>query len=252
MKPSSNKSLLAQFYRNTIGNENTNGDGNGDETSSDEDYTCTDESESDDDSAATSSSSSSSSQVNSAQATGSEEDDIALLDATDEHEEKETQAATSGKSKTNGKSATTTSTSSREKKATTTSTSTSTNVSSLMLERKHHEICCVCLSDQSNSEQDELVSCDSCGLFTHEGCYGISDSASKQSTSSSASTEPWFCDSCLFDDDDDGQSPNGGPRQRACELCPNTECGLMKQTDNGRFVHILCAVYTPGAQQTLI
>lgn len=44
---------------------------------------------------------------------------------------------------------------------------------------------------------NELVSCDSCGFYTHEGCYGIADTESKQSSNSIASTEPWFCNGCL-------------------------------------------------------
>ncbi|MBI3228816.1 MAG: carbamoyl phosphate synthase small subunit, partial [Burkholderiales bacterium] len=36
---------------------------------------------------------------------------------------------------------------------------------------------------------DELVQCDSCGFFTHEGCYGINDVDSNQTSASSASTD---------------------------------------------------------------
>ena len=53
------------------------------------------------------------------------------------------------------------------------------------------------------------------------------------STESSASTEPWFCDSC---------KANASP---VCELCPN-DGGIFKETDNGRWVHLVCALYTPS------
>lgn len=43
---------------------------------------------------------------------------------------------------------------------------------------------------------DEIVECDKCGVSVHEGCYGISDVDSEASTTSSCSTEPWFCDAC--------------------------------------------------------
>jgi hypothetical protein len=91
----------------------------------------------------------------------------------------------------------------------------------------------------NSDEYNELVSCDSCGYYTHEGCYGITDAESKQSTSSSASTEPWFCNSCLFDDSLDPKTNDSLKNKckflyRDCELCPNIECGLLKETDHGK------------------
>ena len=32
---------------------------------------------------------------------------------------------------------------------------------------------------------------------------------------------------------------------QACELCPNIG-GVYKETDQGRWVHLVCALYTPG------
>lgn len=93
-------------------------------------------------------------------------------------------------------------------------------------------ICCVCLGDISE-EDDEIVECDNCGVSVHEGCYGISDNQSAASTESSASTEPWFCDACKA-----GVKPS-------CELCPNYG-GIFKETDAGKWVHLVCALYTPG------
>ncbi|KAL5010827.1 hypothetical protein ScPMuIL_013132 [Solemya velum] len=93
-------------------------------------------------------------------------------------------------------------------------------------------ICCVCLGEISQ-EDDEIVECDNCGVSVHEGCYGISDNHSSSSTVSSASTEPWFCDACKA-----GNKPH-------CELCPNTG-GIFKETDAGKWVHLVCALYTPG------
>lgn len=93
-------------------------------------------------------------------------------------------------------------------------------------------ICCVCLGDISETD-DEIVECDNCGVAVHEGCYGISDTQSAASTESSASTEPWFCDACKA-----GVKPD-------CELCPN-EGGIFKETDAGKWVHLVCALYTPG------
>ncbi|XP_041371790.1 PHD finger protein 14-like isoform X1 [Gigantopelta aegis] len=101
----------------------------------------------------------------------------------------------------------------------------------------HHDnirvlICCVCLTDTS-VDDDEIVECDNCGVSVHEGCYGITESQSAASTESSASTEPWFCDACKS-----GVTPH-------CELCPNFG-GIYKETDAGKWVHLVCALYTPG------
>lgn len=98
---------------------------------------------------------------------------------------------------------------------------------------------------------DELVQCDSCGFFAHEGCYGISDTDSKLTSTSSASTEPWFCNSCLVDDEriepkiekNNAANANNGTNTikcftRSCQLCPNVECGLLKETENGRFENL--------------
>lgn len=94
-------------------------------------------------------------------------------------------------------------------------------------------ICCVCLGERSD-DSNEIVECDNCGISVHEGCYGISDSVSVSSTVSSCSTEPWFCESCKANID----SP-------VCELCPN-KGGIFKETDVGKWVHLVCALYVPG------
>lgn len=98
-------------------------------------------------------------------------------------------------------------------------------------------ICSVCLGDQSN-ENDEIVECDCCSITVHEACYGLinaedSELVSLDSNASSASTEPWFCDSC-----------RGGEREQplTCELCPELG-GIFKQTETGRWVHLVCALY---------
>jgi hypothetical protein len=98
----------------------------------------------------------------------------------------------------------------------------------------------------SSKYSDELLECDSCGFYVHEGCYGISDTDSKSSNISNASTEPWFCNSCLLTDPLSTTFTLTRRVIHQCELCPNTECGLLKETDNGRFAHIVCALYVPG------
>lgn len=94
-------------------------------------------------------------------------------------------------------------------------------------------ICCACLGDRSD-DINEIVECDGCGVTVHEGCYGVSDSASISSTVSSCSTEPWFCEAC-----------KAGVTDPHCELCPN-KGGIFKETDVGKWVHLVCALYVPG------
>lgn len=94
-------------------------------------------------------------------------------------------------------------------------------------------ICSVCLGDRSD-DANEIVECDSCGISVHEGCYGIIDSASVSSTVSSCTTEPWFCEACKANKVDP-----------VCELCPNYG-GIFKETDVGKWVHLVCALYVPG------
>lgn len=102
------------------------------------------------------------------------------------------------------------------------------------------KICSVCLGDQSD-EDDEIIECDSCGVSVHESCYGVSgeetainDTTSVHSNISSESTEPWFCEPC-----------RKSVINPFCELCPNTG-GIFKQTDTGRWIHMVCALYTRG------
>ena len=95
---------------------------------------------------------------------------------------------------------------------------------------------CGCCLGQASSDANEIVECDGCGISVHEGCYGITESAgSIASTVSSASTEPWFCEPCRAGLD---TSPN-------CEFCPILG-GVYKQTDVGRWIHLVCALYVPG------
>ncbi|ERL93923.1 hypothetical protein D910_11209 [Dendroctonus ponderosae] len=94
-------------------------------------------------------------------------------------------------------------------------------------------ICCGCLGDHSDGV-NEIVECDSCGVTVHEACYGISDSNSLASTNSLSPTAPWFCETC-----------RAGVMEPVCELCPNSG-GIFKETDVGKWVHLICALYAPG------
>ncbi|RXG54110.1 PHD finger protein 14, partial [Armadillidium vulgare] len=92
-------------------------------------------------------------------------------------------------------------------------------------------VCAICLGEYSD-DANEIVTCDGCHVSVHEGCYGISDTISVSSTVSSSSTEPWFCDAC-----------KAGVSDPPCELCPNLGYTIFKETEMGRWVHLVCALY---------
>lgn len=121
-------------------------------------------------------------------------------------------------------------------------------------------ICCGCLGDRSD-DTNEIVECDGCGVSVHEGtylrfniqvffsyfavyiftskhpilgCYGVSDVESFSSTDSLCQSAPWFCEAC-----------SAGINDPSCELCPN-KGGIFKETDVGKWVHLVCALYVPG------
>ncbi|CAL4061328.1 unnamed protein product, partial [Meganyctiphanes norvegica] len=108
------------------------------------------------------------------------------------------------------------------------------------ISRPKISVCAVCLGDHSD-DLNEIVACDGCSVSVHEGCYGISDAISVSSTVSSCSTEPWFCDAC-----------KAGVTNPSCELCPNlgdiffVRYTIFKETEMGRWVHLVCALYVPG------
>lgn len=124
-------------------------------------------------------------------------------------------------------------------------------------------ICAVCCGDQSG-DSDEIVECDSCAITVHENCYGVisgsgetDETDSVHSDLSSCSTEPWFCDACKAGVTVIGSTSNSvttnGPTTTtttltdgpSCDLCPNAG-GIFKQTESGRWVHVVCALYVTG------
>ncbi|XP_058796321.1 PHD finger protein 14 isoform X2 [Phymastichus coffea] len=94
-------------------------------------------------------------------------------------------------------------------------------------------ICCGCLGERSD-DINEIVECDGCGVTVHEGCYGVSDVESFSSKDSLSQSAPWFCEAC-----------SAGVEDPDCELCPNRG-GIFKETDVGKWVHLVCALYVPG------
>ncbi|KAJ1354286.1 hypothetical protein KIN20_011169 [Parelaphostrongylus tenuis] len=98
-------------------------------------------------------------------------------------------------------------------------------------------ICAVCLNLSRVAKAEEVIQCDKCGLTVHDACYPTLDlNEDNDSNDSSSSTEPWFCEPCIY----------GFQEPPYCELCPS-RYGAMKRSDvGGRWVHLVCALYTRG------
>ncbi|ETI47297.1 hypothetical protein L914_08170 [Phytophthora nicotianae] len=92
--------------------------------------------------------------------------------------------------------------------------------------------CRVCFSDQGFLD-DPIVQCEKCSVAVHQYCYGIE--------SVPEGDEPWFCDFCT--------EPNGPSADATCELCPlKRQKSAFKKTVEGKWVHVVCALWAPGVQ----
>ncbi|KAJ0507954.1 putative chromatin regulator PHD family [Helianthus annuus] len=90
-------------------------------------------------------------------------------------------------------------------------------------------LCAVCQSTDGDAK-DPIVFCDGCDLMVHTTCYGAP-------LTNGVPEGDWFCSKCKSS----GKSKVGS---LSCCLCPVTG-GALKPTVDGRWAHIVCALFIP-------
>jgi hypothetical protein len=130
-----------------------------------------------------------------------------------------------------------------------------------MESRDNYSVCCVCFSSDSDELINPIVYCEECNLTVHQRCYGIK----------LLPEGDWFCDYCAVDRSnkltiqDKSNKKNKAKQgiitirrdkiEAICVLC-SIRGGALKQllaeevlegsSSKVQFIHIVCALWTPG------
>jgi NuA3 HAT complex component NTO1 len=89
-------------------------------------------------------------------------------------------------------------------------------------------VCAVCQYDDSHDD-NLIIVCDGCDVAVHQVCYGVKK----------VPAGTWLCDACSH-----SLRRNPKPPAPACCLC-HKKGGAFKTTDDGRWAHIMCAIWIP-------
>ncbi|CAL8107597.1 unnamed protein product [Orchesella dallaii] len=84
-------------------------------------------------------------------------------------------------------------------------------------------VCCICLDGESDNS-NQIIFCDMCNIPVHQDCYGVPFIPEGS----------YLCRRCSI-------SPNA---ILDCIFCPNKD-GAFKQTEDGRWAHVICALWIP-------
>jgi len=94
--------------------------------------------------------------------------------------------------------------------------------------------CDICDGNEDSSQWGKLLRCSLCGVCVHSVCYGVQGN---EISVLSLGKSKWMCSWCTKS----GISAND---QSVCVLCPH-QGGALKETTDGRWVHLSCALWSP-------
>ncbi|ODM98009.1 Peregrin [Orchesella cincta] len=90
-------------------------------------------------------------------------------------------------------------------------------------EAEEDAVCCICLDGESDN-WNQIIFCDLCNIPVHQDCYGVPFIPEGSYQCRRCSISPNLTVECIF--------------------CPNKE-GAFKQTVDGRWAHVVCALWIP-------